>query len=117
MENFDVIEITTENGCRYFQWKEIPIKAIPGIGLIGKRIWVAGELSTEIKYLYSVHFKGERYWPNEGGYVIKTHNGYTQHVGEYSCRLHPSEYSSIDKVDEYDDIIRSKYASNDTEIV
>lgn len=95
-ENFETVRKYSKKGTPYLEWQNIPGDRILREEHVGRRVWIAGEPSSTFRILCDIHHKGDKGWLDCDGYTAKTFNSHTRCVTTLSCRLHPSEYLSVD---------------------
>lgn len=89
-ECFKTIKLVVSYG-KVIVWTRIPNDKKPTNEDIGKRVWIAGDTSTKITNLISIHKKGDKYWPEFDGYTVLT-NDRKCNIHKRTVRLHPINF-------------------------
>lgn len=73
-------------------WSRVADDRKPKKDNIGERVWVAGNTSTRETTLLNVYKKGDKGWPEFGGYAILENGCKRRDLHKRAVRLHPSNF-------------------------
>lgn len=73
-------------------WSRVADDRKPKKDNIGDRVWLAGYTSTKDTTLLDIHKKGDKGWPEFGGYSVLENGCKRRDLHKRSVRLHPSNF-------------------------
>ena len=73
-------------------WSRVADDRKPKKDNIGERVWLAGNTSTRDTTLLDVHKKGDKGWPEFGGYSVLENGCKRRDLHKRAVRLHTSNF-------------------------
>ena len=90
-ESFSTSVLTVSYG-KIKIWSRVADDRKPKKEHIGDRVWVAGNTSTRNTTLLNIFKKGDKGWPEFGGYSLLEDGCKRRDLHKRTVRLHPSNF-------------------------